>query len=104
MLDHFDEWKQYRSMYKPLTAEQVYDKYGPERMKEMWGAFCKDEEYFVDLYTYIDFEVDPTWVSDFIGGTNRVKEFFFDLLWNQVLNNLNDDMMGLDGEQIIRMK
>ena len=106
LLNHYDEWKKYQHLYKPLTADEVWDKYGPEEIKERWALNIDEEGLDVDLYTYINFEIDPTWVGDFIGGTNRVKELFYFVLWDTAMRRIDSGLIniGLNGEDLLKLK
>ena len=100
--EHFAEWKLYRkTLYNPLTAQEAYAKYGADRIKDMWERHC--EVWDVNLWTYIDMDKDPSWAGDFIGNTDRVKEFFYHLLWTHVIMDLVD-FVGGTGEDLLAMK
>lgn len=102
LVKHFAEWKLYhKTLYKPLTAQEAYTKYGADRIKEMWEQHC--EMWGVNLWDYIDLEKDPSWTGDLIGNTDRVKEFFYHLLWTHVIMDLID-FVGGTGEDLLAMK
>ena len=106
LLNHYEEWKKYRHLYKPLTAAEVWDKYGSEGIKERWALNGDEEEWCVDFYDYVDFESDPTWVGDLIGGTNRVKELFYFVLWDAAMQRIDYGLtnIGLNGEELLKLK